>query len=1117
MPSAGEWCAPITGLRCLGALVVVIGHTFLASRIYPFTGTIHLAGVIVPMFFAISGYALYRPFLVAHVYREPEPSAVQFWWKRFLRIYPLWAVALTAYLVLLPGVRPHSGGLGSYLKLYTFLQIYDKKLGFTGIPAGWFLCDEVAFYAALPLLAAGARWLARKMRARRPVERLRAHELLAVAMFVAGPAFRSILSLRHYPGATALPISNLDYYGLGIFLAAANTRERMRLPLSAPVDWLRRHQGMAWSVFLVGCALMNFIAHRAGESFSPEEDISRYGLYTVMVVCLMVAVVLGDQRSRTNRFLATKWFGWFGLLSLHLYLWHQLLLGAFDRYVTRTAEVRLGTRFTTGLLLAALAVVVAVAVSAAFQPLLDWPYRRWRNISPAAVGRRLDRRRWFRPMAVGVVSALVVGAAVLAWVSGSSPIDVRGGVGQIEVTDATNGDGISAWHGRREVASAVADAQGTTILRDMAGGESYRVEQRRAGRLITKRNIRTLSPSGRPPHRLYTGQRFGPGLHEIQMRDGTRLSAFVHLPGPVEDGPYPTVVELSAYEVGSAQVVQPASAAARVMGFATVGVNVRGTGCSGGAFDLFGPAQAADGYDVVEAVAAQPWSARVGLAGFSYSGLTALEAAATRPPGLAGVAAMSTYGDAYASFLHPGGLANAGFPVGWMSSFQRDNQPSGTAWVRARIAAGDERCRANQALHGQALDLPRTYLGDVGRGRGFRDASPAAWAAAIRVPLFASGQFQDSSLGADLATVFGRFTSAPVAKLVLTNGTHADGVAPQILARLEEFLDLFVGHRRPRPHVRALIRAAQPGVDPDILTIGPLTALRRARPKSLEAALASYRASPPVEVLVSSGDGYDGRAVAGSSLLSSSWPPTRSAAVWHLQGSGQLAEPADTASTAPGRFRTDPAVASAAFSDRGSDLLHRRFSAWSQPSRGAALAWESPPRPSAELRAGTASVDLWIRTDQADVDLQAVLTEVDRSGQETYVQAGWLRASHRGLTTGTTELWPVHDQAHAVPLDLHAWTRVRLGIPPFAHAFRAGSRIRLLVGTPGDHQVQWSFGPPPGGATEVEVGQDRGHDSQLALPQPLPDASRDRPAGCRTLRGQPCRRYQALPNQPSRQ
>ena len=71
------------------------------------------------------------------------------------------------------------------------------------------------------------------------------------------------------------------------------------------------------------------------------------------------------------------------------------------------------------------------------------------------------------------------------------------------------------------------------------------------------------------------------------------------------------------------------------MGFTVVDVNMRGTGCSGGAFDFFEPLQSLDGYDVVETVAHQPWVAhgKVGMMGISYGGISQLFTAQTAAAG----------------------------------------------------------------------------------------------------------------------------------------------------------------------------------------------------------------------------------------------------------------------------------------------------------------------------------------------------------------------------------------------------------------------------------------------------------------------------------------------------
>ena len=137
-----------------------------------------------------------------------------------------------------------------------------------------------------------------------------------------------------------------------------------------------------------------------------------------------------------------------------------------------------------------------------------------------------------------------------------------------------------------------------------------------------------------PPTSLYTDQVLpAPGFGYLTARDGTTLSVNVLLPGPPEEGPYPTVVEYSGY--------QPSDPAAggfpqifTAMGYAYVGVNMRGTGCSGGSYEFFEPMQSLDGYDAIETVAAQPWvlNNRVGMVGVSYPGISQLYVAATQPP-----------------------------------------------------------------------------------------------------------------------------------------------------------------------------------------------------------------------------------------------------------------------------------------------------------------------------------------------------------------------------------------------------------------------------------------------------------------------------------------------------
>ena len=76
---AAEWCGPIDGFRAICAVLAVIGHTFLASGIFPIAGALHIIALLVPLFFAISAYVLYQSFIEADLSRRKMPSAKRFY------------------------------------------------------------------------------------------------------------------------------------------------------------------------------------------------------------------------------------------------------------------------------------------------------------------------------------------------------------------------------------------------------------------------------------------------------------------------------------------------------------------------------------------------------------------------------------------------------------------------------------------------------------------------------------------------------------------------------------------------------------------------------------------------------------------------------------------------------------------------------------------------------------------------------------------------------------------------------------------------------------------------------------------------------------------------------
>ena len=116
---------------------------------------------------------------------------------------------------------------------------------------------------------------------------------------------------------------------------------------------------------------------------------------------------------------------------------------------------------------------------------------------------------------------------------------------------------------------------------------------------------------------------------------------------------------------------------------------MRGTGCSGGAYDFFEPLQGLDGYDVIETVARQPWvkGDKVGMFGISFGGISQLFTAQYQPPSLAAITPLSVI-DQTQTTLYPGGVLNTGFAYSWAVDRVHDAQPApdGQPWANDQIA-----------------------------------------------------------------------------------------------------------------------------------------------------------------------------------------------------------------------------------------------------------------------------------------------------------------------------------------------------------------------------------------------------------------------------------------------
>lgn len=733
---------------------------------------------------------------------------------------------------------------------------------------------------------------------------------------------------------------------------------------------------------------------------------------------------------------------------------------------------------------------------------------------------RAKKLRLVLAVACATTCALAVPSAA------SAAMTANGSVEQVYVTGATPGQTLTLLNKKsKRVGKPVpVGSLGGALFRRVPSGKGYRVRAADgsvAGPIVVLPNKNAPKDTSIYNQALPAG-----GYGYMNTRDGTSLSMTVHLPGPVQDGPYPTLIEYSGY--GYADPAGPESGISQVanlLGWAVVDVNMRGTGCSGGAFDFFERLQGLDGYDLVETVANQPWvkGGKVGMMGISYGGISQLFVAAAQPPSLAAITPLSVI-EGTATTLYPGGILNTGFAFEWAKDRVEDAKPAtanpaeGQRWAYNRIQNGDQTCKANQVMHTAATDL----LQKVRNNRFYRPKianplTPAKFVHKIKVPVFMSCQFNDEQTGAFCPNLTDRFTGTKKKWFTYTNGLHIDSLMPATFQRWHDFISLYVADEKPvnDPGINALAPllfeqfTGVPGVQlpPDPIKDQP----------TFDAAKAAFEALPQIRILFDTGGlaSDPGKSIPGFEASFNKWPiPSAKPMSLYLGDNGTLIrKPSKTRGSDTFLWDKEarPADNFPGTNTGGGDLwTDTPSSDWRQPPDGTAASYISGPLAQDTALIGGGALRAWINASVPDVDLQVVITEVRPDGKETYVQSGYMRASMRKLDKEESSLLePIATmlKQDAAPLPRRL-SQITIPLYYQGHMYRAGSRIRVSVTAPSGDQPVWSFAETvPLGDARVTVAFSKKKPSRLILPR-VPGITAPTPLPpCPGLRGEPCRTY----------
>ncbi len=363
----------LDAMRAIAALTVFAGHTVtgvytVSAHPTAFLWAVDCAYEGVAIFFLISGFLLYRPFLTAR--RRGDSLRIGSYAKRrALRIVPAYWVALTIFIAagFVSGVTTSNWWI-----FYLFGQIYSPVNIGHGIGVAWTLCIEVTFYAALPVFVLVCARLGRRPGSMRP-------DVLLIVLLAAGSlAFRAHFSAFTQVATVSTLAGTFFWFALGMGVAIVSVELEGR---RFPGDRAAQLWPVASWLAAVGLFVLNHQIQKGFLGLDPRAAIvithALYGLAALFV--LLPAVFAERATGPVQSVLRLRALAWIGLISYGFYLYHTIVIDQLNKLAK---DAGISARYV---LVAVCSLLVTLACAAVSYYLLERPIMRW--------GRRASRLR----------------------------------------------------------------------------------------------------------------------------------------------------------------------------------------------------------------------------------------------------------------------------------------------------------------------------------------------------------------------------------------------------------------------------------------------------------------------------------------------------------------------------------------------------------------------------------------------------------------------------------------------------------------------------------------------------------------------------------------------------
>ena len=320
--SKAERVASLTGIRAVAALLVMATHAAYTTGKYThgYLGLVYSRMEIgVPIFFVLSGFLLFGPWVRAVADDRPPPSVARYAWHRVRRIVPAYAITVVvAYIVYqfrTAGPNPGHSWSG-LLRNLTLTQVYTDNYLYSylhqGLTQMWSLAVEVAFYVVLPPLT---YLLLAVLCQRRWQPRLLLTGLAALSLIT--PGWLALVHTTNWfpDGARLWLPTYLAWFIGGMMLAVLSV--------------------MAQQTYAVVCLPLAMICYLivstplGGEpTTSPAklwEALAKAAFYAVIAMLAVAPLALGN-RGWYARALASRPMVWLGEISYEIFLIHLIVM-----------------------------------------------------------------------------------------------------------------------------------------------------------------------------------------------------------------------------------------------------------------------------------------------------------------------------------------------------------------------------------------------------------------------------------------------------------------------------------------------------------------------------------------------------------------------------------------------------------------------------------------------------------------------------------------------------------------------------------------------------------------------------------------------------------------------